>query len=367
VKKGYVMPKDLMKKTIEMKKILEDIIDIYARNDNTLSTQEVHSELQVSHKYTKDIKTTSNYLKRLKAGAIEGVSLTMKTRRKHVMQDLRDTNQYEMLKDREKTAIEHQKKLESKKVLYAEEQTYLRLAMESIKELDTLSSTHHNEIEKRLGLCSIESPYFIDNDCMESVNMSNPDILALKSAIREDAITGFKYDGKSRKDWYVVEPYKLLIFDGLWYLFGKDIYDKQTPYKTWRLIYIKDIDYASDGSNKHDMDDKHTEEILKNIDDANFIVDTTQKIPTVHKNITVKLKIYSEIIDKFNHEAHIPGDVSEPIIQKDGSLIITTKVNTILDVDAEIKSWLPYIEVLEPLEYKKSFKDSLLRYLEKLE
>jgi len=366
VKKGYVMPKDLMKKTIEMKKILEDIIDIYARNDNTLSTQEVHSELQVSHKYTKDIKTTSNYLKRLKAGAIEGVSLTIKTRGKHVMQDLRDANQYEMLKDREKTAIEHQKKLESKKVLYAEEQTYLRLAMESIKELDTLSSKHHNEIEKRLGLCSIESPYFIDNDNMESVNMSNPDILALKSAIREDATTEFKYDGKSRKDWYVVEPYKLLIFDGLWYLFGKDIHDKQTPYKTWRLIYIRDIDYTSDIRYRHNMDDKHTEEILKNIDDANFIVDATQKIPTVHKNITVRLKIYSEIIDKFDHKAHIPGDVSEPIIQKDGSLIITTKVNTILDVDAEIKSWLPYIEVLEPLEYKKSFKDSLLRYLEKL-
>ena len=359
------MKQDLMKKTEEIKKLHDDIIHIYSFHEYTMSTKEIHSELLTSYKYTHNVKTTNNHLKRLRDGAVEGVSLVMHTRTKHIMKDLRDINQKELMEENKKTALEHQKKLESKNVMFAEQQTYMRLAMESIKELDTLSARHHQDIEQRLGLCNIESPYFIDNEDMESVNMSDADILYLKDAIREDTIVEFKYDGKSRKDWYIVEPYKLIIFDGLWYLFGKDINDKSTPYKTWRLIYINTVD--KDGSIKHKMKDEHTEAILKNVDDANFVVDTTQKIPTVKKNITVKLKVDAQIIKQFDHEAHIPGDASEPVVQDDGSLIMTTKVNTVTDIDAEIKSWIPYIKVLEPKEYKQKFREELNSYLKDLD
>ncbi len=107
-----------------------------------------------------------------------------------------------------------------------------------------------------------------------------------------------------------------------------------------KRLESKNVDYARDGSMTHNMEDEHTENILKNMDDANFIV---------------KLKIDAQIIKQFDHEAHIPGDVSELVMQEDGSLIVTTKVNTVTDIDAEIKSWLPHIEILEPLEYRENF------------
>lgn len=58
-------------------------------------------------------------------------------------------------------------------------------------------------------------------------------------------------------------------------------------------------------------------------------------------------------------------------------MIVTTKVNTIADVNAEIKSWFPYIEILEPLKfredflmeieaYRDKFKDEIVRIKEKL-
>ncbi len=354
------------KKSKKVQKLNEEIIEIFVKNEGVMSTVELHNELMHTYKYKHNIKTTLNYIKALEAGTMEGVLLTIRNKQKHFLQDFRDKNKKELIEDLETIASNHQKKLESKYVIFAEEQTYMRLAMESIKELDTLSTKHHKEIEERLGIKHIESPYFIDNDDMESINMSHADVLSLKDAIRKDNIIEFYYTGKSRKDIYVVEPYKLIIFDGLWYLFGKDIDDKKTPYKTWRLIYIKDVNYETDGSIKHTMKDEYTESILKNVDNASFIVDASKKIPIVNKNIIVKLKIDAKIVQKFDHKAHISGDVQEPITQKDGSLIVTTKVNTIADIDSEIKSWLPYIEILEPLKYKKKFEMELCNYMKKI-
>ena len=360
------MKKDLMKKSKEMKKIYEDIIHIFALNEDRMSTRDLHLELLTSYKYKRDVKTTENYLKSLKSGAVEGVKLTWVSRGKHKLKDFRDHSKKDVFEYLEKKESKHQKKIESKEVIYGEEKAYMRLAMESIRKLDTLSSKHHKEIEKRLGLSGMEeSPYFIDNDDMESVNMSDADILDLKDAIRKDAIVEFRYIGKSRKDRYVVEPYKLIIFDGLWYLFGKDTNDAKRPYKTWRLIYIKDVDYARDGSIRHSMKDEDTETLLKNVDDAQFVVDTTQKQPRIKKNITIKLKIYPQITHIFDHEAHIPGEVTEPIQESDGSLIITTKVNTIADVNAEIKSWFPHIEILEPKEFHETFLMEIEAYRDK--
>ena len=356
-------------KTQELQQCYENIIFLFARSNEGFTTREVYDRMVRRFKFEKDIKTIENYLKDIKRNVVSGVKLTWVNRGKHQLEDFRDLSVKEVQK--------HIEKLTSTEVIYGEEKAYMRLAMESIRKLDSLSSKHHEEIEKRLGLRGMEeSPYFIDNEDMESVDMFATDILHLKEAITKDSVAEFQYIGKSRKNWYMVEPYKLIIFDGLWYLFGKDCDDKNRPFKTWRLIHIKDVDYERDGSMKHTMKDEDSESILKNADDAQFIVDTSQKEPTVKKDIIVKLKIYPEIAHLFNHKAHIPGEVSKPIPQSDGSLILTTKVNTYHDIRPEIKSWLPHIEILEPKEfreellmkvdtYRDRFKDEIEKIKEK--
>ncbi len=337
----------------ELQKSYEDIIYLFSKSNEGFTTREVYDRMVRRFKFKKDIKTIENYLKDLKRNVVPGIKLTWVNRGKHQLEDFRDLSTKEVQK--------HIEKLNSNEVIYGEEKAYMRLAMESIRKLDTLSSKHHKDIEARLGLRGMEeSPYFIDNEDMESVKMSDTDILHLKDAIAKDAMTEFRYTGKSRKEWYVVEPYKLIIFDGLWYLFAKDTNDTQRPYKTWRLIHIKDVDYERDSSKKHTMNDEDTESLLKNASDAQFEVCTEDNKPRIQRNITVKLKIYPQITHFFDHEAHIPGEVSEPIAESDGSLIITTKVNTYNDIRPEIKSWLPYIEILEP----KEFREELLMKVE---
>ncbi|MEA1953571.1 MAG: WYL domain-containing protein [Campylobacterota bacterium] len=324
----------------------ENIISIFEREKHSLglTLTEIHHRLQNEYRYTQTDRALKKHLIKLSEGEIDGIVFTWVQNGKHKLKDYRHYSNEDVMK--------HLAKIESKDVLYQEERTYMRLAMEAIKELKSLSSKHHQEIEKRLGTNCIQSPYFIDNADMESVDMSDIDILDLKYAISIDAPVEFKYIGESRKDWYYVEPYKLIIFDGLWYLYGKDINDTETPYKTWRLIYIKDVDINKDETAKHKMAYKDTESILNNADDADFVVIENDAIPTIKKDITFKLKIDAVIVDEFNHKAHIPGEVETPIVNPDNSLIITTKVNTYADIDHEIKAWIPYIEILEPVEYR---------------
>jgi len=348
------------KKIKELKKSYEQIISLFADSEGGLSTREVYEGMVELFEFDKSLKTIENYLKDLQRGHVSGVELTWINRGKHQLVDHRDITERQM--------EQHMEKLHSKKVLYGEEKAYMRLAMESIRKLDTLSTKHHSEIEGRLGLQQgmEASPYFIDNEDMESVDMSDVDIIHLKEAIVKDAIVEFRYTGKSRKEWYVVEPYKLIIFDGLWYLFGKDTADSDTPYKTWRLVHIKDVDYDRSGQNTHNMDDSHSESILKEAEDARFVVDETESKPVIRKDITVMLRISPEIDEHFDHEAHIPGVLSDPLKQKDGTLLLTTKVNSFNDIESEIKSWLPHIEVLEPQEYREKLLLDIEKFREKM-
>lgn len=344
-------------KSKELFESYEHIIKLFSESERGMTTEEIYQAMVQYHQFSKSKKTIENYLKDIMGGMILGVELIWVKRGRHKIKDHRDVSPEALKK--------HLEKLESEEVVYGEEKAYMRLAMESIRELDTLSSKHHKEIEKRLGISGIESPYFIDNEDMESIDMSDTDIIDLKDAINKDAIAEFKYIGKSRKDWYVVEPYKLIVFDGLWYLFGKDTNDQTTPYKTWRLIYIKDVDYARDGSIRHTMPDDHSESILQKAEHAKFYVCTTGKEPIVQKNLTIQLRICSDIVEEFDHKAHIPGEVSEPILNDDGSLMVTTKVNTTKDVEAAIKSLLPHVEIIEPIEYRKEFLLKIEKYRDK--
>jgi len=324
----------------------DNIISIFNQEEHIhgLTLTDLHFELKNQYKYKQTDRALKKHLVKLSEGEIAGIVFIWVQNGRHQLKDYRDYSKDDVIK--------HLKKIESKDVVYQEERMYMRLAMEAIKELKSLSDKHHKDIEKRFGTNCLKSPYFIDNDDMEYIDMTDIDILDLKHAININALVAFKYIGKSRKNHYIVEPYKLIIFDGLWYLYGKDTNDIKTPYKTWRLIYIKDVDMDKSRESKHKMEDKHSEAILKAADDAEFIVENEKGIPTIKKNITFKLKIDAEIVDEFNHKAHIPGDVETPIINDDNSLTVTTKVNTYADIDHEIKAWIPHIEILEPLKYR---------------
>ena len=139
----------------------------------------------------------------------------------------------------------------------------------------------------------------------------------------------------------LVEPYRLVNFDGIWYLYGRDKEERiDNDHKTWMLKDIDKVEIYYD--NTHSTSDAEIDKDLEEAHSANFVVDTA---------FDVKLRVSANIADIFRQRNHLPKQHST--LQEDGTLIVISTISTYADIDPEIKSWLPYIEILEPLSYRE--------------
>ena len=237
----------------------------------------------------------------------------------------------------------------SKQSLEKEKQIYLKLATEALENLSDLSK-HHQDISRELNLDKLSTPYFIKPESYEKLNTDKDEIRDLDEAIMKDYIIEFEFKQKR----YHVEPYRLVNFDGIWYLYGKDIEEKEeNAHKTWMLKYIDNVEVYY--GETHDTPDEEIEEDLEEAHSAQFVVD---------KAFDVTVKISAEVADTFRQRNHLPNQNSKTL--PDGSLLVTSTISAYEDIDPEIKSWLPHIEVLEPLEYKKRLREELDAYLKGL-
>jgi len=229
------------------------------------------------------------------------------------------------------------------------EKIFLKLALESLENLTDLSDQYPALVENH-NLKNLAIPYYIKAEEYEALNTDEEEIKELDSAIKNDTIIEFSFQGK----YYHVEPYRLVNFDGIWYLYGRDIEEREeNDHKTWLLQDIDDVvQYYGE---KHDTPDEEIDEDLANAHAASFIPD---------KAFDVQLKVSAKVAKLFRLKNHIPRQNST--IQTDGSLHVTSTISTIEEIDPEIKSWLPHIEVIEPLWYKEQLEDELKVYVQNL-
>lgn len=323
----------------------ENIIDTFKKNKGVLTTKELYNKLKDDYGFTKTKRSLRLYMKNLENDSFPDIIFKMSKRGKHHLIDKRPQSKEELAKDRAE--------IQRNEYLVHDEKSYMRLAMESIKKLSNLSTSHHKEVEGRLHLSNLKSVYFIESEKLEPIDINDYDFGELKKSIKDKCLVGFDYEAHSSRPNYVVEPYKLIVSNSLWYLFGKDTEEQnKSSYKTWRIKYIKNVECAL--SDKYDKTDTEIENMLSNIYSPYFIIGGRVK---------VKVKIQVDILEEFTHLAHLPGMVEEPEFNDDGSVTITTIVSSIKEIEREIKMWLPYIEVLEPLEYRKQMIDELIEYV----
>ena len=304
---------------------IQKLVDILVEKPLGLKTSELAAHIGC------DARTIQNYYDALSnedmsTNFIQDVRMIRVRRGVYALQDYRV--------DLEDVALERDKKV------------FLKLALENLENLTDLSK-HYDEIEEELKLSKLRTPYYIKSEEYQALNTDEEEIEKLELAINKDHIIAFTFRNKD----YYVEPYRLVNFDGIWYLYGKDRNETdENAYKTWMLKHIYKVDIYY--SEIHNLSDEAIDEDLENAESAMFIPD---------QKYTVKVKIFKKAAEKFIAKRHLP----EQQIQKqpDGSLIVTATVSTKADVDDEIKSWLPYIEILEPEEYKESFKEELRAYL----
>lgn len=247
--------------------------------------------------------------------------------------------------------VELIKKL-SQKAMEEEKRIFLKLSLESLENLSDLSK-HCSTLTEELNLNTLSTPYYIKSETYQKLKTYQEhdddieDIRNLSEAIKKDFIVEFKFLNKR----YHVEPYRLVNFDGIWYLYGKDKQEtRDNNHKTWMLKDIDEVEvYYGD---KYDTSDQEIDEDLEKAHSAHFIPD---------KEMEVKLKVSAEIADFFRQKNHLPNQNST--LQDDGSLIVISTISTYADIDPEIKSWLPHIEILEPVEYREAFREELSSYL----
>ena len=221
------------------------------------------------------------------------------------------------------------------------------LALSSIKGIDEKTDTYLHSIRSKVSHPTFFNPYQIKPEGFESINMDSELLNKIEDAITKRNISKVQ----SNSLISVVEPYKVVAFDGLWYLFAKDTTDNKV--KTYLVSKIEEFRATTKVYSSEHQD---VEAMLSNVHTAWF---------EDGNSFEVKVKVKAKIAHFFKLKQHL---ASQKLVKenKDGSIIITFNVSTDEDVDNLIKAWLPHIEVIKPERFRKKLVLELEEYLREL-
>ncbi len=163
---------------------------------------------------------------------------------------------------------------------------------------------------------------------IEDISQIKDDIQILKDAIQDKVIVEFFYSNKKRD----IEPYKLTIFEGYWYLYARDI--SADKYKTF---YLKDIKNLK----KTDRNFKVDEEKMDMLDNALNIWFEPSNPP-----FEVILFARKKIAKYFKRRKISP---TQKILRElDDGLEFSVKTTSKTAILFEIKKWIPELLVISP-------------------
>jgi len=231
----------------------------------------------------------------------------------------------------------------NKSTLNTEEMLLVSLSLSQFKNSKYFKKSS-NTVLKKLLYPKFINPYYIKN-YFEPIEKDSLLHTQLKEVIKTKEIIEIFFDNNS----VIIHPYKIANFDGFWDLFAKDIKDNKI--KTYPLYKIKKIKHLN---KKFYVKDEEIEKLLNQNVHSSWFEDgqTWDVIVLVKQNIAHYFKR-----KKFLQSQKILKEY------KNGDLKILFKVSHDEDIDNIIKSWLPDIYVLEPLNYKQQIKDELENYL----
>lgn len=221
------------------------------------------------------------------------------------------------------------------------------LAFNSLRGMDDKTKKYIDSIRAKITTPLFFSPYDIKAATFEKIDMDSELLHKIEDAIVKRNISKISNNGQMSE----VEPYKVVAFDGIWYLLAKDRTDRKI--KTYFIAYIEEF--------------RATSEIF-----ADKYVDVDKLLENVHtawfddgNSFEVQVKITKEIAHYFELKKHL---VSQKTLKKysDGSLLISFEVSHDEDVDNLLKAWLPNIEIISPKRFREKLINELETYLIKL-
>jgi predicted DNA-binding transcriptional regulator YafY len=231
-----------------------------------------------------------------------------------------------------------------KEHLSIEDEITLKLLLQASKSFDKAFSQRADKLLSRID-DNIHSPIYTKIE-LEDISNKLTEISQLESAINSQNKIEFSY---LKDDYYydaIVEPYKIVNFDGFWYLISK----KDGNLRRYYLHNIFDIEILEDKFRKS----KKIEELLSNA--LNIWFDESE-------SFEVELLIDSSIKKYFMRK---PISKSQRLkeFDEDENMIVTLDITNEKEIIPIIKYWLPNIKVLKPIELNEKIQDDVRKFLD---
>ena len=231
-----------------------------------------------------------------------------------------------------------------KEHLSIEDDITLKLLLQASKSFDKAFSQRADKLLSRID-DNINSPIYTKIE-LEDISNKLTEISQLESAINSQNKIEFSY---LKDDYYydtVVEPYKIVNFDGFWYLISK----KDGNLRRYYLHNIFDIEILEDRFRKS----KKIEELLSNA--LNIWFDESE-------SFEVELLIDSSIKKYFMRK---PISKSQRLkeFDEDENMIVTLDITNEKEIIPIIKYWLPNIKVLKPIGLNEKIQEDVRKFLD---
>ena len=232
--------------------------------------------------------------------------------------------------------------------LQKDEMLLVYLALSQVKNVSSKFADKIDDVFAKMLTPTFHTPYYIKAQSFQKIDPDKKLLKEISACIEDRYIATLKLQtGKE----FSIEPYKIVSFSGIWYLFAKE----QSSGKI-RSFLLNNIKTITPTSKKYKLA-KDIDTILENVHSAWF---------DDGNSFSVRAYVAKEAAYFFKLKDVLP---TQEILEEndDGSIIVTFEVSHYEDIDNIIKAWLPHIEVLEPKEYKAQIEEELQLYLKNLQ
>jgi len=190
---------------------------------------------------------------------------------------------------------------------------------------------------------TVSKAYLIKGHNYEDIKGRENDFKLLEKSILELKRISFIYKDKER----ILNPYKLLNKDGIWYLVGVESDETLKTYSFKKTSKIKLLDTSFEVDN----------EILK-------IIKNDDNVWFSRKQTEVVLKVDKSIAEYFKRRKVIANQVILKELE-DGSLLVSCKVSFDEEILKIVRYWIPNVEIISPDFLYDKLEDCLKKYLGK--
>jgi predicted DNA-binding transcriptional regulator YafY len=191
------------------------------------------------------------------------------------------------------------------------------------------------------------SPYYIK--ITESINIeeAKETVKVIEEAIDETKKIEFSYLSQSGKKQFIVNPLRIIFFDGFWYLWAQAV--ENNLLVKFRIEKISGIKITNEYFDMPENIDMYLKESI-NI----FFTGKNDK--------KVKLNIDKDVAGYFIQKKHLPYQKITKE-NKDGSIVVESMVGDYREIIPTILRWMPNVVVDSPQELKEEIKRVVTEYM----